>query len=126
MILPFSRRRSRTSFTSNCLYCASLTPRAMFSKSMKSARFRSPFIRTRYCIVDRDGKTAVGAVEDAHETAGRERRASRATGPDADDEVAGAHVRAHAALRSEAMDVSRVRPGRARAVVLVGGIPAAS
>jgi hypothetical protein len=26
------------------LYCASLTPRAMFSKSMNSASFRSPFI----------------------------------------------------------------------------------
>src|SRR5262249_19569457 len=44
MILPFSRRRSRTSFSSNCLYCASLTPRAMFSKSMNIASFRSPFI----------------------------------------------------------------------------------
>src|SRR2546429_1097679 len=44
MILPFSSSRSRTSFSSNCLYCASLTPRAMFSKSMNIASFRSPFI----------------------------------------------------------------------------------
>src|SRR5438876_11645405 len=28
MILPFSSSRSSTSFSSNCLYCASLTPRA--------------------------------------------------------------------------------------------------
>src|SRR5215471_14443779 len=44
MILPFSRSRSRTSLSSNCLYCASFTPRAMFSKSMNIASFRSPFI----------------------------------------------------------------------------------
>src|SRR5882724_5985305 len=44
MILPFSSSCSRTSFSSNCLYCASLTPRAMFSKSMNIASFRSPFI----------------------------------------------------------------------------------
>ena len=41
MILPFSSRRSRTSLISNCLYWASLTPRAMFSKSMNMASFRS-------------------------------------------------------------------------------------
>src|SRR5262249_19071490 len=46
MILPFSRSRSRTSLSSNCLYCASFTPRAMFSKSMNIASFRSPFIPT--------------------------------------------------------------------------------
>src|SRR5262245_40699264 len=44
MILPFSSSRSSTSLISNCLYWASLTPRAMFSKSMNSASLRSPFI----------------------------------------------------------------------------------
>src|SRR5713101_9695277 len=44
MILPFSSSRSRTSLSSNCLYCASLTPRAIFSKSMNIANLRSPFI----------------------------------------------------------------------------------
>src|SRR5947207_5234856 len=45
MILPFSSSRSSTSLISKALYCASLTPRAMFSKSMNSASLRSPFIR---------------------------------------------------------------------------------
>src|SRR5439155_621690 len=44
MILPFSSNRSSTSLISKALYCASLTPRAMFSKSMNSASLRSPFI----------------------------------------------------------------------------------
>src|SRR5213078_3374839 len=48
MILPFSSSRSSTSFTSNCLYCASLTPRAMFSKSMNIANFRSPSMDLYY------------------------------------------------------------------------------
>jgi hypothetical protein len=34
---PFSISRWRTSWMSNFLYCASRTPSAMFSKSMKSA-----------------------------------------------------------------------------------------
>src|SRR5574341_1560915 len=41
MILPFSTRRSRTSWTSKVLYLASRTPRATFSKSMKRASRRS-------------------------------------------------------------------------------------
>src|SRR3989304_761594 len=41
MILPFSTRRFRTSWTSKVLYLASRTPRATFSKSMKSASRRS-------------------------------------------------------------------------------------
>src|ERR1044071_7676007 len=48
MILPFSTSRSSTSLTSNCLYCASLTPRAMFSKSMNIANFRSPSMDLYY------------------------------------------------------------------------------
>src|SRR5438552_9256256 len=52
MILPFSSRRSRTSLSSNCLYCASFTPRAMFSKSMNIASFRSPFISAVLSNVD--------------------------------------------------------------------------
>src|SRR3972149_922838 len=41
MILPFSTSRSRTSLISKPLYWASLTPRAMFSKSMNRASLRS-------------------------------------------------------------------------------------
>src|SRR5262245_43216618 len=52
MILPFSSSRSKTSLISNCLYCASLTPRAMFSKSRNSASFRSPFIRAHPFLPD--------------------------------------------------------------------------
>src|SRR5207249_11915886 len=50
MILPFSSSRSRTSLISNCLYCASFTPRAMFSKSMNNANFLSPFIDLYYMV----------------------------------------------------------------------------
>ena len=50
MILPFSSSRSRTSLISNCLYYASFTPRAMFSKSMNNANFLSPFIDLYYMV----------------------------------------------------------------------------
>src|SRR6266705_6968112 len=60
MILPFSSNRSRTSLISKALYCASFTPRAMFSKSMNSASFRSPFISS--CpFVRRSGPRAAAA-----------------------------------------------------------------
>src|SRR5207247_502171 len=56
MILPFSSNRSSTSLSSNCLYCASLTPRAMFSKSMNIASFRSPFIHVVLRCAGRAGR----------------------------------------------------------------------
>src|SRR5713101_3834735 len=62
MILPFSSNRSSTSLISKALYCASLTPRAMFSKSMNSASFRSPFI----CVSFRRPKRPDGAVSCDH------------------------------------------------------------
>src|SRR5215510_15431300 len=49
MILPFSTSRSSTSLISNCLYCASFTPRTMFSKSMNIASFLSSLIQCLSC-----------------------------------------------------------------------------
>src|SRR5436309_734347 len=63
MILPFSSNRSSTSLISKALYCASLTPRAMFSKSMNSASLRSPFIRDVLSCADPDYTTNL-ALED--------------------------------------------------------------
>src|SRR6266446_2564106 len=60
MILPFSSSRSRTSLISKALYCASFTPRAMFSKSMNSASFRSPFIPS--CPFSRRSGPRAGAA----------------------------------------------------------------
>src|SRR5213594_1891686 len=153
MILPFSRSRSRTSLSSNCLYCASLTPRAMFSKSMNIASFRSPFIpscpfgrrsgrRGRAAsspIIRRDSVGARKLLEALYsgtrwERARRGREAadeadrsrpgrSRPTGTDIDGQVAGPHVRPHAAVRSRPLDVPLLRPGRARRDLDVAGVP---
>src|SRR5688572_6306956 len=149
MILPFSSNRSSTSFSSNCLYCASLTPRAMFSKSMNMASLRSPFTpsplgrapsRARRASIicpclalpgqvysGRDGEDSLGAVEaTTDEEPRRVRGRARAARPDAHDQVAGAHLRAHAALRPEEMDLPLLRARGAGGVVDLGGVPAAA
>src|SRR6266542_3653874 len=156
MILPFSSSRSRTSLISKALYCASFTPRAMFSKSMNSASFRSPFIPScpfsrrsglararhlhdytarlrparkasgRRCIVERDGEAALRALEvtEVTDEAGRSRtRRTSPAGTDADGQVAGPHVRPHAAVRSCPLDVPLLRSGRARRDLDVAGVP---
>src|SRR5262244_3507150 len=123
MILPFSSNRSSTSLSSNCLYCASFTPRAMFSKSMNIASFRSPFMPT---VLSPSGRLygatpatrkllrALYSGRDG-ETEGRSgARRARSSRPDPHGQVAGPHVRPHAAIRSRALDVSLLRSGRAR------------
>src|SRR5262245_15493395 len=125
MILPFSSRRSRTSLSSNCLYCASLTPRAMFSKSMNIASLRSPFNRsplltapsrgTAVSIIwpPRDGLAKVYSGQHDEEAERSGRGGARAARPAADREVAGTHLRADAALRPRPLDVPLLRPRRA-------------
>src|SRR3989475_4085111 len=139
MILPFSRSRSRTSLSSNCLYCASLTPRAMFSKSMNIASFRSPFIRVVLSSALLSG--GVGWVSPAsiicpsfgppgqvydlpHEKARSRRGRPGAARPGPDREVARPDVWPHAPLRSQTLDLPLLRPGGAPDVVDVGGVPA--
>src|SRR5262252_8588022 len=135
MILPFSRSRSRTSLSSNCLYCASFTPRAMFSKSMNIASFRSPFIPT---VLSPSGRL-YGATPSARkllralysdrdgETEGRSgARGARASRPDPHGQVACPHLRPHAAIRSRALDVSLPRSGGARDVVDLAGVSPAA
>src|SRR5918996_3590576 len=147
MILPFSSSRSRTSFSSNCLYCASLTPRAMFSKSMNMASLRSPFKlaplwwrapgRVPAPIIcprlgglvkvysGPRGEDPLGAVEAAtHEESRARRGDARAARAAPDDQVAGAHLRPHAALRSRPVELPLPRAGGARGGVDVGGVPA--
>src|SRR5438874_3842944 len=138
MILPFSSSRSRTSFSSNCLYCASLTPRAMFSKSMNIASFRSPFIHVvlSSALLSRGGGPVTasiicpsfgppGQVYDLpHEKARSRRRRPGAARAGEDREVARPHLWPHAALRPGALDVSLLRPRRAPDVVDVAGVPA--
>src|SRR5438270_11167477 len=115
MILPFSSNRSRTSLSSNCLYCASLTPRAIFSKSMNIANLRSPFIlllSRRALSADAAhplyvacspavGRFIVRANGQGHRSRGGE---PSAAGPAPHGEVAGAHLRHDAALRSGPLD----------------------
>src|SRR5262249_20594020 len=135
MILPFSSSRSRTSFNSNCLYCASLTPRAMFSKSMNIASFRSPFIHVvlSSALLSHEGASAAsiicpgfgaaGQVYDLpHEKARCRRRRPSAARAGADREMAGADLRSHAAFRSRALDVSLLRSGGASDLLDVGRV----
>src|SRR5205809_382546 len=139
MILPFSSSRSSTSFSSNCLYCASLTPRAMFSKSMNIASFRSPFIQvvlssallsrgvgwvsTASIICPSFGPP--GRVYDLpHEKARSRRGRPGAARPGPDREVARPDIWPHAPLRSQTLDLPLLRPGGAPDVVDVGGVPA--
>src|SRR5437867_10476748 len=140
MILPFSSNRSRTSLSSNCLYCASFTPRAMFSKSMNIASFRSPFIRKtvlsrsaiataletphplyvpagrprermRYIVIGRPGSAPPGALEVTHDAARSLGGDPDPTGADPDHQVARAHLRAHAPFRPAALDLPLLRAG---------------
>src|SRR5262249_46564735 len=136
MILPFSSRRSSTSLISNCLYWASLTPRAMFSKSMNSASLRSPFMDAsgRLLYVGRPVESQPGAEKvtpsavivdrpwPGRALARRRSRSDESRSPrsDVDPEVAGAHVRADASVRSPALDLPLLRPGRARGDLHVG------
>src|SRR5947207_4120123 len=140
MILPFSSSRSRTSFSSNCLYCASLTPRAMFSKSMNIASFRSPFIHVvlSSALLSRGGGPVTasiicpsfgppGQVYDLpHEKARSRRRRPGAARAGPDREVARPDVWPHAPLRSQTLGLPLLRPGGAPDVVDVGGVPAPS
>src|SRR5437899_163286 len=133
MILPFSSRRSRTSLSSNCLYCASLTPRAMFSKSMNMASLRSPFItllsgrRLHYMSICPGGRASGKVYSEPHGQADRPRAGgSGAARPAPDREVARAHLRDDAALRPRPLDLPLLRPRRARALVDVGGISGAA
>src|SRR2546423_8616364 len=109
MILPFSSNRSRTSFSSNCLYWASLTPRAMFSKSMNIASFRSPFMQrvlssgllSLHPLYGRRFRVPGRFIipgEELDEATRRERRAPRAARPDTHGEVARPDLRPHAAV----------------------------
>src|SRR5947208_7252522 len=147
MILPFSSNRSSTSLISKALYCASLTPRAMFSKSMNSASLRSPFIRDVLscadparpsplyvsvrgrtkrlwwrCIVKPRACPTPGGTHDTRRP--RPRRAGP-PGPDAHDEMARPHLRPHAPLRTGALDVPVSRTGRACSRLDVDGAPQA-
>src|SRR3989442_3873758 len=116
MILPFSSSRSSTSFSSNCLYWASWTPRAMFSKSMNIASFRSPFIRLDPF---RRGRCGPPEYYKAHGDA-------HPAGPDAHDEMAGPHLRPDTALRPRAVDLPVLRRRRRGRPMDVGGIPRAA
>src|SRR5688572_19666302 len=93
MILPFSTSRSRTSLISNCLYCASLTPRTMFSKSMNMASFRSSLIRAVLPGggADRPSPPIIGAGEGANQGSADERAGGGAhvVGARADEAVVG-------------------------------------
>src|SRR5206468_5618729 len=124
MILPFSSSRSSTSLSSNCLYWASLTPRAMFSKSMNIASFRSPFMASILWWGPANGRNSLGVLEASHELRRSGRRAPRPPGPDADRQVARPHLRTHPALRPRALDVPVLRARRTRDDLDVGGIPA--
>src|SRR5512138_58469 len=122
MILPFSSSRSRTSLSSNCLYCASFTPRAMFSKSMNIASFRSPFIPMVLSVRSLYGATPcarklLGALYSGRDATREDRsraRRARSARSDPHGQVARAHVRPHAALRSGPLDVSLLRARGAR------------
>src|SRR5688572_5302260 len=121
MILPFSSSRSSTSLTSNCLYCASLTPRAMFSKSMNIASFRSPSIDLYYRGEHAHGPHPVRALEAAtHEEARPVRGGSCPARPGVDREMAGSHVRPHPWIRPEALDVPLLRARGARSLLELG------
>src|SRR5687767_14419223 len=121
MILPFSSSRSRTSLTSNCLYWASFTPRAMFSKSMNKANFRSPFMDLYYSGGPSHGTHPLRALEVPTDEAARPfcggPRSARA---DAHREMARPHLRAHAGLRSQALELPLLRARRARGELDVG------
>src|SRR5947207_1136281 len=135
MILPFSRSRSRTSLSSNCLYCASLTPRAMFSKSMNIASFRSPFIQvvlssallsrgvgwvlTASIICPSFGPP--GQVYDLpHEKARSRRGRPGAARPGPDREVGLPDVWPHVPLRSQTLALARLRVPRREPARLLG------
>src|SRR5262245_51590621 len=124
MILPFSSSRSRTSLISNCLYCASLTPRAMFSKSMNNASFRSPFTGIYYIGRSRVDSSPHEEVV-PHEAARSDGRVPCPSWTDAHREVARAHLRADAGLRPRAVELSVLRPRGARGPLDVGRVPEA-
>src|SRR5918996_185403 len=127
MILPFSRSRSRTSLISNCLYCASFTPRAMFSKSMNNASFRSPFMDAYYMGRFRDGAHPLRALEVMTHEAGRSIGGGpRSPGPDLDREVARADIRSLARVRSQALELPVLRSRGARDELELGRDPGAA
>src|SRR5712692_10058471 len=121
MILPFSSNRSRTSLISNCLYCASFTPRAMFSKSMNNANFLSPFMDLYYMVAPAPARIALGSLEvPTHEAARSFRGVPGPARADAHLEMARPHLRAHASLRSPALELPLLRARRARDELDVG------